>query len=54
MASQYALTCTNEKLWKFYNAHPSLNFETTNLLFMDVLEKFLQDANTSLRIKLIS
>ena len=48
MASQYALTCTNEKLWKFYNAHPSLNFETTNLLFMDVLEKFLQDANTSL------
>jgi len=48
MDTQYALTCNNEKLWKFYNAHPSLNFETTNLLFMDVLEKFLQDANTSL------
>ena len=48
MASQYALTCSNEKLWNFYNSHPSLNFETTNLLFMDVLEKFLQDANSSL------
>jgi len=48
MDSQYALTCSNERLWKFYNAHPSLNFETTNLLFMDVLEKFMQDANSSL------
>ena len=48
MASQYDLICSNERLWKFYNAHPSLNFETTNLLFMDVLEKFMQDANSSL------
>jgi hypothetical protein len=48
MTAQYALTVNNEKLWRFYNDHPSLNFETTNLLFMDVLEKFLQDANTSL------
>jgi hypothetical protein len=48
MTSQYALTINNEKIWNFYNNHPSLNFETTNLLFMDVLEKFLQDANTSL------
>lgn len=48
MTAQYALTVNNEKLWRFYNEHPSLNFETTNLLFMDVLEKFLQDANVSL------
>jgi hypothetical protein len=48
MTSQYALTINNEKLWKFYNENPSLNFETTNLLFMDVLSKFLQDANSSL------
>jgi hypothetical protein len=48
MTTQYTLTCCNEKLWKFYNNHPSLNFETTNILFMDVLEKFLQDANSSL------
>jgi hypothetical protein len=48
MTSKYALTITNEKLWNFYNENPSLNFETTNLLFMDVLSKFLQDANSSL------
>jgi hypothetical protein len=48
MSTQYALTINNEKLWRFYNDHPNLNFEVTNLLFMDVLEKFLQDANSSL------
>ena len=54
MSTQYALTCNNERLWKFYNAHPSLNFETTNILFMDVLEKFLQDANSSLTTNITS
>jgi hypothetical protein len=54
MSSQYALTINNEKLWKFYKAHPNLNFETTNLLFMDVLEKFLQDANSSLTTSITS
>jgi rubrerythrin len=54
MTSQYALTIVNEKLWKFYNAHQNLNFEKTNLLFMDVLEKFLQDANSSLTTSITS
>ena len=54
MSTQYALTCNNERLWKFYNAHPNLNFETTNILFMDVLEKFLQDANSSLTTNITS
>ena len=54
MQGQYALTVNNEKLWKFYKDHPNLDFETTNLLFMDVLEKFLQDANTSLTANIAS
>jgi rubrerythrin len=54
MTSKYALIIDNEKLWKFYNAHPNLNFEKTNLLFMDVLEKFLQDANSSLTTSITS
>jgi len=48
MSTQYTLSVTNEKLWKFYDEHPSLNFETTNLLFMDVVKNILQDANSSL------
>ena len=54
MSTQYALTINNEKLWKFYNTHPTLNFETTNLLFMDVLEKFLHDANSSMSTNITS
>lgn len=54
MTSQYALTINNEKLWKFYKSHPSLDFEKTNLLFMDVLEKFLQDANSSMTTSITS
>ena len=47
MSTQFALTINNEKLWNLYNEHPSLNFETTNLLFMDILKNFLHDANSS-------
>jgi hypothetical protein len=54
MSTQYALTINNEKLWNFYNDHPTLNFETTNLLFMEVLEKFLQDANSSMSSNITS
>lgn len=48
MTAPYTLSISNEKLWKFYDAHPSLNFEATNLLFMDVLENVLLDATSSL------
>ena len=54
MTSKYALTCNNERLWKFYNANPTLNFEKNNILFIDVLEKFLQDANSSLTTNITS
>jgi len=54
MATQYALTINNKKLWKFYNDNPGLNFETTNLLFMDILQQFLQDANSSLNTNIAS
>ena len=53
MTSKYALTCNNERLWKFYNANPTLNFEKNNILFIDVLEKFLQDANSSLTTNIL-
>jgi len=54
MSTQFALTINNEKLWNFYNEHPSLNFETTNLLFMDILKNFLHDANSSVNTNITS
>lgn len=39
MASQYALTVTNEKIWKFFQLHPALTLEATALLFIDLHDK---------------
>ena len=43
----YSITIRNEKIWRFYNEHPNLDFENINLLFIDIMTK-LQDANSSI------
>ena len=49
MTSQYALTLDNKTIWKFFKEeHPSLNLETSVLLFIDIMNKLSQDVNTSL------
>ena len=30
----YSITIRNEKIWRFYNEHPNLDFENINLLFI--------------------
>ena len=42
------LTITNKKVLDFYNEHTNLNFENMNVLFVDILENLLQNANPSL------
>ena len=42
------LTITNKKVLDFYNEHTNLNFENMNVLFVDILENVLQNANPSL------
>ncbi|MEX0595417.1 MAG: hypothetical protein WD512_02875 [Candidatus Paceibacterota bacterium] len=36
---------SNEKIWTFYNEHPSIDIESTNLFFIELMEKSNQ--NTS-------
>lgn len=43
----YSITINNEKIWKFYNEHPSLDFESTNLIFIDIMSKLLHDTSSS-------
>jgi hypothetical protein len=43
----FSITISNEKIWKFYNEHPSLDFESTNLIFIDIMSKLLHDTSTS-------
>jgi hypothetical protein len=48
-ASQYALTVDNKTIWKFFKEeHPSLDLETSVLMFIDIMNKLSQDVNTSL------
>jgi hypothetical protein len=45
--TSYSITINNEKIWKFYNEHQSLDFENTNLIFIDIMSKLLQDTTSS-------
>ena len=48
-ASQYALTVDNKIIWKFFKEeHPSLDLETSVLMFIDIMNKLSQDVNSSL------
>lgn len=46
--TSYSITINNEKIWKFYNEHPSLDFENTNLIFIDVMSKMIDDTSSSI------
>jgi hypothetical protein len=47
--TQYAITIDNQQIWKFFKEeHPSLNIETSVLMFIDIMNKLSQDVNSSL------
>jgi hypothetical protein len=49
MSTQYALTIDNKRIWTFFKEkHPSLDLESSILMFIDIMEKLSQDVNTSL------
>ena len=48
----YSLSISNKKVYDFYNAHKNLNFETMNIIFVDILDNLLQNANPSLNTDL--
>jgi hypothetical protein len=44
----YSLNCENKKVWEFYEQHQNLDFETMNLLFVNILEELNKDITSSL------
>ena len=44
----YALTSHNKSVWEFYDKHKNINFEDINVIFVQILDKLLQDATPSL------
>jgi hypothetical protein len=39
---------TNKRILKFYNSNPSINFEAINLIMIDLMEKLLNDMNSTM------
>ena len=48
------LSTTNEKIITFYKNHPSISFEQSNLFLIELLEKFTDQDNESVSMKIIS
>jgi len=46
--TDYSLLCENKKVWEFYEQHQNLDFETMNLLFVNILEELNKDITSSL------
>jgi len=46
--TEFNITMNNEKIWKFYNEHPSANIESTNLFFIELIEKSTHDKCSAL------
>ena len=47
--TQFSLVVDNEKIWKFFKEeHPSLELETSILMFIDIMNKLSQDVNSTL------
>ena len=44
------LSTTNEKIITFYKNHPSISFEQSNLFLIELLEKFTDNDNVSMKI----
>jgi hypothetical protein len=45
---EYTVTITNKKIFEFYEENKSLDIETTNLLFIEILDKLLRDTRTDM------
>ena len=46
--TKFTLSVDNEKIWRFYKENSSLNFETVNLIFIDLMEQIIPNSTTGL------
>jgi len=48
LSMDYSITLTNKRVWDFYEQHKNLNVEDMNVMFVEILEKLLNDSAASL------
>ena len=44
----YSLTLNNKKVVDFYREHKNINFESMNILFVEILDNLLRNTNPTL------
>ena len=47
--SNYTISITNEKLWKFYNENQHINFEAINLIFHEIISKLVENMSATMQ-----
>ena len=50
----YEIKFQNQKVWEFFEKHKQLNIETTNVVFVEILEMLMNHTNPSLNTELAS
>jgi len=48
LSMDYSITVTNKRVWDFYELHKNINVEDMNVMFVEILEKLLNDSTASL------
>ena len=50
----YNMALQNKFIWEFYDEHKNLNFEDMNILFIQIMQKLIENSNPSFNINVVS
>jgi hypothetical protein len=48
------MSLQNKLVWEFYDEHKNLNFEDMNILFVQIMQKLIENSNPSFNINVVS
>ena len=50
----YNMSLQNKFVWEFYDEHKNLNFEEMNILFVQIMQKLIENSNPSFNVNVVS
>jgi hypothetical protein len=54
MESIFSLTCSDKTVFEFYNDHPNIDFQSMNVIFVNILKSLSNDMNSSFSTNIAS
>ena len=49
----YNMGLQNKFVWEFYDEHKNLNFEDMNILFVQIMQKLIENSNPSFNVNVV-